>query len=118
MSGIECDSIAGKCSFCIFIERRILTGDPFMKPELRSLIPKLNRYLLLLLVFICSLSVFLLLYPISSKSPQSDLDNKATLPGVRIPADLFYIQLLGEGKARFNSQLIKKYTIEERNRNE
>ena len=54
-----------------------------MKPELRSLIPKLNRYLLLLLVFICSLSVFLLLYPISSKSPQSDLDNKATLPGVR-----------------------------------
>lgn len=56
-----------------------------MKPELRSLIPKLNRYLLLLLVFICSLSVFLLLYPISSKSPQSDLDNKATLPGVRNP---------------------------------
>ena len=56
-----------------------------MKPELRSLIPKLNRYLLLLLVFICSLSVFLLLYPISSKSPQSDLDNKATLPGVRDP---------------------------------
>lgn len=54
-----------------------------MKPELRSLIPKLNRYLLLLLVFICSLSVFLLLYPISSKSPQSDLDNKATLPGGR-----------------------------------
>lgn len=56
-----------------------------MKPELRSLIPKLNHYLLLLLVFICSLSVFLLLYPISSKSPQSDLDNKATLPGVRDP---------------------------------
>lgn len=55
-----------------------------MKPELRSLIPKLNRYLLLLLVFICSLSVFLLLYPISSKSPQSDLDNKATLPGAEI----------------------------------
>ena len=27
----------------------------------------------------------MLLYPISSKSPQSDLDNKATLPGVRDP---------------------------------
>ena len=53
-----------------------------MKPELRSLIPKLNRYLLLLLVFICSLSVFLLLYPISSKSPQSDLDNNSSDRGI------------------------------------
>lgn len=51
-----------------------------MKPAIRSFIPKLNRYLLLILIFVCSFSVFLVLYPISSKTPQSDLDNKITLP--------------------------------------